>query len=104
MSARFDLFEHLPRLPGIFTGSNVAGGRDAIEQMMRRARQFRRCGFRGPDVKLAVHRNRIAIHDLAVKALGKSQRKRGLSAGCRAQHNHQQRFRLHRRHRQRTLQ
>ena len=36
MFSGLDLFEHLPRLAGIFSGRNVLCGSDAIEQMMRR--------------------------------------------------------------------
>ena len=104
MAASFDLIEHLPRLACIFAGRDVAGGRDAIEQVMRDAGSFGSGGLGRPDVELAVHGDGIAIHDLATEALGKRQRKRRLPAGRWAQHDHQQRFRLRRSHRQRTLQ
>src|ERR1700683_385796 len=34
VSPRFDLVKHLPRLAGVVAGSDMAGGRDAIEQVM----------------------------------------------------------------------
>ena len=104
MATRFDLIKHLPRLAGIFAGSDMAGGGDAIEQVMRSTGSFGGGRLGGPKIKLAVHGDGIAIHDLAVEALRKRQRKRGLAAGGGTEHHHQQRFRLHRSHRQRTLQ
>ena len=77
MSARFDLFQYLPRLAGIFTGGDVAGGRDAIEKMMRGAGALGRSGLGGSEIELAVHRDRIAVHDLAAKAFGECERQRG---------------------------
>ncbi len=48
MASRFDLFEHLPRLAGIFTGGDMAGRRDAVEQMMRRPGAFSGVGLAVP--------------------------------------------------------
>ena len=104
MSALFDLFKHLPRLARILAGSDVVRGSNAIDQVMRCTGSLG-CGwFRGPNIKLAVHGDRIAIHDLAIEALRKCQGKRGLPASRWAEHNQEQRIKLRRSHRQRMLQ
>src|SRR5580700_9049579 len=71
VSALLNLIEHLPCLARVFARCNVAGRRDAINQMMRRTHSFRCTRLGGADVKLAIHRDRIAVHDLAVEALRK---------------------------------
>ena len=61
-------------------------------------------GLGRADIKLAVHGDRIAVYDLAVKTFGERQRKRSLATRRRSQHDHEQRIKLRHSHRQRTLQ
>lgn len=103
-ATRFNLCQELPRLSRVFAGRNVIGWRDAIEQMVRNTGSFGRRGLGGSNIKLAVHGDRVAIHDLAAEALGKDHRECGLAAGRRSKNNHKGRFQLHRSHRQRKLQ
>src|SRR5271165_3076208 len=103
-AARLDLIEHLSRLAGVFAGRDVAVWCYAIEQMMRSAFSFEGGGLGCSDVEFAVHRDGIAVHNLDTEALRQRQRKSRLAAGCRPKHDHQQRFGLHRSHRQRMLQ
>ena len=103
-TAGFDLANHLPRLAGIFAGCNVLCRCNVIEQVMPDTGALGGGGLGGSNIKLAVHGDRIAIHDLAIEALRKRQRKRGLPASRWAQHNQEQRIKLRRSHRQRMLQ
>ena len=103
-TAGFDLSKHLPRLAGIFAGGNVLCRCNVIEHVMADTGTLGGGGLGGSNLKLAVHGDRIAIHDLAVEALRKRQGKRGLAASGWAKHNQEQRIKLRRSHRQRMLQ
>jgi hypothetical protein len=99
-----DFLEHLPRMARVFAGCDVAGWCNVIEQMMRGTGSFGGSGLGGPDVKLAVHGDGIAVHDLAIESLCKHDGNRGLPTSRGTDHNHEQRFRLRRSHCQRMLQ
>lgn len=73
--------EGFARHAGIFSGGNVAGGIDEIQEMMRGAGAF--CGSRlgGADFEFAVHGHGIAIDDFSVEMFGEGEGKRGLSGG-----------------------
>jgi hypothetical protein len=47
----------------------MTGGGNAIEEVMRHSRSFGSGGFGRPYLKLAVHRDGIAIHNLTAKLL-----------------------------------
>src|ERR1035438_10195741 len=96
MMARLNLLDHLPRLARIFAGRDVASWRYVIEQMMGGAGSFGGSGLGGADIKLAVHGDRIAVHDLAMEMFCERQGKCGLPTGRGTNHNHEQRFRRHR--------
>ena len=89
-SPRLDLLQHLAGLAGVFAGGDVAGRIHKIEQMMRDAGALGSRGFRGSNLKLAIHGDRIAVHDFAVKAFSQRQRKCSLTASRRTEHHNQQ--------------
>jgi len=74
MSARFNLIERLACLTRVLSSGYELSRRNAINQVMRRTCPFGNGGFSSPDIEFAVHRDRIAVHDLAVKAFGERQR------------------------------
>src|SRR5712692_11831920 len=94
-STRLDLLAGFADLARVFSGRNVAGWVNEIEQMMRDESALGECWFRRADLELAVHGHRIAVHDLALEALGQRQRECSLSASRRAQDYHQQRLGRH---------
>src|SRR5579863_8062466 len=98
MTARLNLFEHLPRPAGVFAGGDVIGGRDAIEQMMRDSSSFGDGWLRRANIELAVHGDGIAVYNFAVEALCESERQSSFAAGCGTEYNHQRRCRLRRSH------
>src|SRR2546430_6888052 len=58
--------------------------------MMGSAGLFLCSGFGCADAELAMHRDRIAIHDLAMKTGCEFQRESSFAAGCRANNHNQQ--------------
>ncbi len=104
MLALGDLLHNLARVPGIFPGADIDKRVCIVQQMMRDFRAFGWTWLGRADFKIAVHRHRVAIDDLALKAARQFQRERGLSAGGRAQHRDQQRLVFNMRQSQRALQ
>lgn len=92
MAARFDFIQHLPGAPGIFSGGDESRGLDDVEQVMRRASTFGSGWFRRANLTFAHHRDRIAIHDFAMKFSGERERKRGFPAPGGAYDNQQKRI------------
>ena len=77
----FNFGKSLPRQTRILARGNVACGVYKIEQMMRNAGSLGGAWFRGTDLEFAIHRDRIAIHHLATKALCEGHGKRCFPAG-----------------------
>src|ERR1700691_338081 len=69
-----NLAENAARLAGIFSGTDVFEGIDAIDQVMRDFRALGRGGLGGADFKFAVHGNRIAVEDFSAEVARQRQR------------------------------
>ena len=95
MSTLVNFLQHLPRLPRILSGRDMPRRIDAIHQMMPSTRSFGSGRLGRANIELAVHGDRIAVHDLALKTFSQRQRERGLAAGRGAEHYRQQWLRLH---------
>lgn len=67
-----DLSQHVPRLPSIFTRSDVRSRLHKIQQMMRDHLPFCNSWLGGADFKFPIHGDRVAVHDLAMKLLRES--------------------------------
>jgi hypothetical protein len=89
---RTDFPHHLPCLARIFAGRDVSSRIHHIEQMVRNTLALLERGLGRANFKLAIHRDRIAIHDLATKTLGQRQRQSRLPAARWAEHRQQQRL------------
>src|SRR3954447_8982537 len=72
--------------------------------MMRDRRPLPRRRLRRANIKLSVHRDRIAVDDFSVKLLRERKRKRSLTAGGRSKNDNQKWIRGGRAHVQRRLQ
>jgi hypothetical protein len=57
MVSQPDLVEYAARVAYIFPSGVARGGFDAVQQVMGRSRPFVDAGFRGANLKLAVHRD-----------------------------------------------
>ena len=64
MPTRSNIADNLPRLPRIFARAHIRVGIDKVDKVMRHFRTFGSRGLGGSDLKLAVHRHRIAVDDL----------------------------------------
>jgi hypothetical protein len=65
---------------------------------------FFRRGLRRPNIKLAVHRDGIAVYDFAIELLGQSDGESGFAARGWTKNDNQERIGLRRSHGQRKLQ
>ena len=90
--AAADFPEHLPRLASIFAGGHEVSGIDEVEEVVGSAGAFIDIGLGGADIELAIHRDRIAVDDLALEFLRERQRQRRFSAGRRTKDHNQQRL------------
>ena len=81
VAALLDLLERLARLTRILSRSDVGGRLNDVEQMMRGAGTFFAAGLRSADLEFAIHRDRVAIDDFALKTLREGERKSRLAAG-----------------------
>ncbi len=90
--AQNDLAQNLPRLASIFSSTDAGERIHTIQQVMRNFGTLRRTGLGRADFKFAVHRNRVAVDDLAAKAPRDSERQSGLAARRGTQHDDDQRF------------
>ena len=89
-SPLLDLAQDLAGLASVFAGGDVAGRLHKIEQMMRDAGALGSRRFRGPNLKLAIHGDRIAVYDFSLKAFGQCQGEGSLTASRGTEHHCQQ--------------
>src|ERR1700690_82638 len=80
VSSRLDFRQRLSCQTRILAGGDVAGGIDNVEQMMRGMGALGSVWLGGADLEFAIGGDRIAVHDLAVKARRQRKKKRRLPA------------------------
>lgn len=92
MPAGMNFLQDRPRDSGILACRNLARRIDKIEKMMRGPGPLLRTRFGRPHLKLPVHRDGIAVDDLASKSLRQRQRQCCFPAGGWTENDHQQRL------------
>src|SRR5258708_11254406 len=87
-----DLAQNQPRLARIFSRANVGARIHAIQQVMRNFRALCRAGLGRPNIKFAVHRNRVAVDTLTAEAPRDGQRQSRLPARRWTEHHYHERL------------